>query len=341
MRTNRLDRRHGSLRAIAVLLVVAATGLLAAIAGARTNAVPQNTSPPTISGTAREGQTLTANRGTWQNNPTSFAYQWRRCAADGTGCTNIAGATRRTYTLTAADVDNTIRVVVTASNADGQASAVSAPTKVVSSANAPKNTSPPTISGTPKVGEELAADPGTWTGGVQSFSYQWERCSAGGTACADVTGATGKAYGVRAADVGHTLRVAVTATNASDSATAVSAPTAVVTSGSPPPPPPRGNRAPRITLVSARFVGPILYVRVRICDDAPRNVTIIARDSSPRVASFTHRYATLTPPNPCGVYGRHWKPAARFRTAVKYTVTLWARDKSGLTSRPVRKTFFR
>jgi hypothetical protein len=140
------------------------------------------------------------------------------------------------------------------------------------------------------------------------------------------------------------MRVSVTASNATGSTVAVSAPTAVVRgtpSPPPPPPPPAGNKAPRITLLSARFVGPILYVRVRICDDAPRNVTIIARDSSPRVLSATHRFGTLTPPNPCGAYGRHWKPALRFRVAHRYTVTLWARDKSGLTSRPIRRTFFR
>jgi hypothetical protein len=345
MRTNR-RRGHGLLRVTGATAVLMAAGLLVGAALARSNAVPVNVTPPAIGGTPREGQTLTAGNGTWRNSPTSFAYQWRRCDADGTGCGSISGATKKTYTLTAADVDNTIRVIVTASNADGQSSATSAATQVVSSANGPRNTAPPTISGTPKVGEELNATQGTWTGGVRSYAFQWERCSTAGTACVDVTGATGRTYGVRAADVGHTLRVAVTATNAADSATAVSAPTDVVTSGTqppppPPPPPPAGNKAPRITLVSARFVGSVLYVRVRICDDTPRNVTIIARDSSPRVASFTHRFATLTPPNPCGAYSRHWRPAIRFRTAHTYTVTLWARDKSGFTSRPVHKTFFR
>src|SRR5207247_5845690 len=135
------------------------------------NAEPQNTSLPTITGVPREGRTLTATNGTWTNAPTSFAYQWRRCAADGTGCSNIAGATRKIYTLTAVDVDNTIRVVVAASNADGRTLATSAPTEVVSSRNAPNNTAPPTISGTPQVGEELTADPGNWTGGVRSYSY--------------------------------------------------------------------------------------------------------------------------------------------------------------------------
>ena len=47
------------------------------------------------------------------------------------------------------------------------------------------------------------------------------------------------------------------------------------------------------------------------------------------------------PPRPCGVYTRHWLPALRFRGPGRYTVTLRARDKSGLTSLPARRTFNR
>ena len=53
--------------------------------------------PPQINGTPTVGQTLTCSQGTWQNGPTSFAYQWRR------GSNAIAGATTSSYTLVAAD----------------------------------------------------------------------------------------------------------------------------------------------------------------------------------------------------------------------------------------------
>ncbi|HET9116334.1 MAG TPA: hypothetical protein VFN33_09595, partial [Gaiellaceae bacterium] len=80
---------------------------------------PVNTSPPTISGTAVQGQTLTASTGSWSRKPTSYAYQWQRCNASGSSCTAIGGATSKTYLLTASDVGSTLRVTVTARNSSG------------------------------------------------------------------------------------------------------------------------------------------------------------------------------------------------------------------------------
>src|SRR2546421_799519 len=199
--------------AAALAALTAATGLLAAAAPAATAAEPHNVTPPTISGTARQGRTLTTTNGTWDNAPTSFRYRWQRCNLQGAACVNITGATRITYVLIPADVDNTIRAVVTAINADGATESVSRQTLVVSANTAPRNLVRPAISGTPKVGEELTTSNGAWTGGVRSFAFAWQRCDAAGVNCASVTGATGRTYGVRAADVGGTLRVVVTARN--------------------------------------------------------------------------------------------------------------------------------
>jgi len=78
-----------------------------------------DSSPPTISGVATEGQTLTEVHGSWSNSPSGYAYQWQRCDATGANCQPITGATGQTYVLAATDLGSTIRVVETASNASG------------------------------------------------------------------------------------------------------------------------------------------------------------------------------------------------------------------------------
>jgi hypothetical protein len=321
-------------------LVALAALTVAGVGHATTQAAPTNTAPPTIAGTPTVGQTLTAENGTWTGSPTSYSYQWLRCDASGGSCVNAPNGTQKTYTLVAGDRGHTMRVRVTATNADGSASAQSAPTAVVAAgaggSTAPRNTARPTISGTPKVGEELTVDEGSWTANPTSYSYQWQRCDIDVATCTIIVGATGKTYGVRLADLGFRLRVNVTAKNAHGSANANSAPTAVVAPTVAP-----TNGRPTLFVVSVRFVGSQVYARMRICDDSAKNVTIIERDSRPGRASYTRRFSTLIAPNPCGVYTRHWLPAARFRGPGRFTVTLVARDKSGLSSRPVSRSFRR
>lgn len=91
---------------------------------------------------------------------------------------------------------------------------------------APKT--PPTITGTAEVGITLVATHGTWTNSPTSFKYSWSRCATNGGACSSIGGATARRYTPTAADIGHTLRVGVTAHNASGSASAGSKETGVV-----------------------------------------------------------------------------------------------------------------
>jgi Concanavalin A-like lectin/glucanases superfamily len=92
---------------------------------------PVNTAPPTISGSAQQGQTLTASPGSWSGaQPIGFAYQWKRCDASGANCANIGAASSSSYQLTSADVGNTIVIAVTASSSAGSAIASSAATMV-------------------------------------------------------------------------------------------------------------------------------------------------------------------------------------------------------------------
>ena len=93
--------------------------------------VPVNSVLPVVSGSAVQGQTLSASTGTWSNAPTSYAYQWRRCDSAGANCANV-GSGASSYVLAAGDVGSTVRVVVTASNGSGPgAPATSAQTGVV------------------------------------------------------------------------------------------------------------------------------------------------------------------------------------------------------------------
>jgi hypothetical protein len=103
------------------------------------------------------------------------------------------------------------------------------------------------------------------------------------------------------------------------------------------------NRRPAITIISARFLGARIYARFRICDDSPRNLGIFATDSRPRRRAQTRRFSTRIPPNPCGVYTRSWVPAVRFRRSGpgRHTVTLRARDATGMISGPARRSFRR
>ena len=97
----------------------------------RRSTAPQSTSIPTISGTLREGETLTASPGVWTGTePISYAYQWQRCDSNGGNCASVPGATSRTYAVTAADVNRSVRVIVTARNSGGSRAATSAPTGV-------------------------------------------------------------------------------------------------------------------------------------------------------------------------------------------------------------------
>lgn len=225
---------------------------------------------------------------------------------------------------------------VTAVNSDGATNARSSATAVVTSKATPKNTARPTISGDPTVGQELTADPGTWSGSPTSYAFQWQRCDSDAILCFDVIGATGKTYGVRDADTNFRLAVDVTATNGKGTGTARSGLTAIVD--------PRitiTNGRPTLRLISVRFAGARVYARFRICDDSAKNLSIIQTDSRPGKLSYTRRFSTLVAPQPCGVYTRNWLPATRFRGHGRYTITLKARDKSGLTSAPARRTFTR
>lgn len=189
---------------------------------------PANTTSPSITGTAQQGQTLTEVPGVWTNQPNTVQIQWLQC--NGGSCSPISGASGSTYVPTANDVGDTIEVQETATNDTGAGTpAISSPTAAVLIA-APVNTAAPTISGTAQAGQTLTEGHGTWSGGATSYTYQWERCDGSGANCQGIHGAGAAGYSPTADDVGHTIEVWETAWNAGGaSKVAMSAPTAPVT----------------------------------------------------------------------------------------------------------------
>jgi hypothetical protein len=71
---------------------------------------------PYVGGTGAVGETLTCTMGNWQNEPTSYSYQWKRDATD-------VGIGQAIYLVEADDVGHSLACLVTASNAAGSTTA--------------------------------------------------------------------------------------------------------------------------------------------------------------------------------------------------------------------------
>lgn len=94
---------------------------------------------------------------------------------------------------------------------------------------APLAQSGPFITGNHAVGQPLGGNAGTWDSGLAaSYAYQWQRCAPGGVTCSDIVGATDQTYLLGDADVGTTLRLVTTASDATGSSSATSAATATI-----------------------------------------------------------------------------------------------------------------
>lgn len=199
------------------------SGLIAAL-------LPSNTGPPSITGTLEDGQLLSAATGAWSGTNPTYFYQWQLCNNQGEACSNISGATASALSLISADVGSTLRVVVTATNSAGSTSANSSATKPIL-AILPKNTELPSISGVLKLEKPLSATTGNWSGTAPiTYAYQWQLCNAlkEVKTCANISEATSSTFLLKLLDVGNTLRIGVTATNARGSVQAFSAITGLI-----------------------------------------------------------------------------------------------------------------
>jgi hypothetical protein len=116
----------------------------------QTHNAPINAVAPTLTGQASIGGQLNAGTGQWDGAPSGFDHRWLRCAADGTDCAPVAGATGTTYTLTDADAYHRMKTDVTAENGSGASTATSAPSAIV--ADAAGRSAPPSGQGAPGAG---------------------------------------------------------------------------------------------------------------------------------------------------------------------------------------------
>ncbi len=221
---------------LAVSIVLAVVGVSDAVGA------PVNASPPSIAGTAQDGQMLVASKGAWTvQKPVAYAYQWTRCDVSGNECEDIAAATGTSHRLTHEDVGHTLRVAIAATDTTGSTSATSAPTPQVAPLAVAKRANPK-ILGAAEDGQLLTVGDGTWKGTPPlSFAYQWEACDASGSGCSAIAGANASSYRVASTQIGMRIRAIVTASNAAGSASATSRATKKVKAG-----PPLNTEAPAI-----------------------------------------------------------------------------------------------
>ena len=198
------------------------------------------TGVPTITGTARVGQTLTADLtgiadedGTTQadNSDTGYAYTYQWIRVDGESETEIISATSKTYTLTADDVSKTVKVSVSfVDDADFdegplESAAYPATGTIAGADGNHAATGQPAITGTAQAGEVLTADltgladeDGTTQADNDAvgfaYTYQWVQVD--GSSETDIAGATSKTYTLAADDVGKTVKVKVSFTDDAD-----------------------------------------------------------------------------------------------------------------------------
>src|SRR5450755_962938 len=173
----------------------------------------------TVSGTAQEGQTLTASYVSDEPSETTVTYQWQNNGA------NISGATGSTYVVQESDEGGSIQVVATGTDLDGNpvtTTATSTPTSAVVDQAATLSV---TVSGTAQEGQTLTASYVSDEPSETTVTYQWQNNGA------NISGATGSTYVVQESDEGGSIQVVATGTDLDGNpvtTTATSTPTSAV-----------------------------------------------------------------------------------------------------------------
>jgi len=153
---------------------------------------------PTIEGTVKVAETLTAVTEAWAPEGTTLSYQW---SADKKA---IAGATASTLVVPGSVAGKKITVTVTGKKSGyTSASKTSVATIAVAKADLMAGAAP-TIAGAAAYPGTLTASATDWAS-TTKLSYQWLRDGV------KISGATKSTYAVSRSDRGHTITVALTA----------------------------------------------------------------------------------------------------------------------------------
>lgn len=163
---------------------------------------PKSTKPPTVAGSYQVGQQLSiTSSGAWDIAGVKFVYSWFR---DGVPIGNATEREYRTYDIISTDLDKTLTVKVIARRAGYEDGSVSTAGTKVTLGNALVPTTKPTITGTPKAGQKLTANKGTWSPAAQSVGTVW---LVNGVVVATGTGT----YTVKSSDAGKKISARLTA----------------------------------------------------------------------------------------------------------------------------------
>jgi hypothetical protein len=133
-------------------------------------------------------------------------------------------------TTTIADGQHALKLLVD----DASGNTTTAYNATLTTDNAPANTIKPAILAPTQLlsGTALSAQPGSWSApagaGTIAYGYQWQQCDSQGSGCQAIAAAQSASYATTAADIGHTLRVQVSASDNDGLRSASSAPTATV-----------------------------------------------------------------------------------------------------------------
>ena len=132
------------------------------------------------------------------------------------------------------DEGHLLRAHVSATNADGGASAHSPATAAVA-ATPPQSTTAPTLTGQAARAQVLTANPGVWSGPDNTYTYAWQRSTDSGNTWTAISGASATTYTLTQADEGAVVRFSVTASNPDQPGgdTAASGPTQPVAAAPP------------------------------------------------------------------------------------------------------------